>query len=139
MVEESSVNEIVEISRTGNMISSIMIYCCRPHADTIARLHDRGAYVSLKSLLSKNSGINNECKSRMIISENSFSQSHSVGWEKNYQPPKDVYEIVDGVLNLLVVTHQIRGQYSYEGLSLFMALHKVSPIKYVLHLHITRI
>ena len=100
----------------------------RPHCDTILRLHDRGSYISLKSLLSKNSGMGNESKSRLVISENSFSQSHSVGWEKNYSNPKDIFEVVDGILNMVCVTHQIRGQYSYEGLALLMALHKVRKL-----------
>ena len=79
--------------------------------------------ITLKHLLSKNSSIEYDRDAKKLSirrQDKNFSADLTPEWKK----AETLWEVIDGVKNLVDACHQIRG-YSYEALVLDRALHHI--------------
>lgn len=93
------------------------------HPSTARKLHSRASAISLKSLLTKNSGHMGEVSTKYVLSDMSTAAA-AITSERNFKDPSTCHEIVEGVLNMASVVYNIR-PWSYECWSIIRALHSV--------------
>ena len=93
----------------------------RVNARTIRRVHDRSLLVTCKSLSSNNAAICGEKKMQYSLKPTEEDETILLGG-RGYVECKTVFEIVDSVMNLVAIIHQVR-PYSYEAIALLRALH----------------
>ena len=90
---------------------------------TIRKLHDRSSLVTCKGLSTNNSGVVGEKKMVYKLQPTDDEDTILMGG-RNYVECKTVFDVVESVLNLVAVVHQIR-PYSYEGLAIIRCLHQI--------------
>ena len=76
-------------------------------------MHDRGACITTKMLLSKNADVS--------IKESNI-EGNKLVTDRKWAAPEAVWEIVEAISNYTVLTYYIRN-YSYEGLAISRAYH----------------
>ena len=90
---------------------------------TVRKIHDRSVLVTCKGLSSSNSGVVREKKMVYKLQPTDDENTILMGG-RSYVECKTVYDVVESVLNLIAVVHQVR-PYSYEGLAILRCLHHV--------------
>ena len=77
------------------------------------KLHDRGQFWSVKSLLSKNNGHAGEIKQHYHFSETSSGPT-GVGVSRHFKEPANCFEVVEAVHNYMAVQWSLR-PYDFSG------------------------
>ena len=95
----------------------------RVNQRTIRRFHDRSILMTTKALATANSGITGEKKMTYRLQHTEEDETLLTGG-RAYQECKTCFDVVESVLNMGALTHQIR-PYSFEAWSLLRAMHHV--------------
>ena len=90
---------------------------------SIRKLHDRSVLVTAKALSTHNSGVTGE-KKMIYKLHNTEDEDTVLMGSKNYQDNKTVSDLVESMLNMTAVLHQVR-PYSYEGLAILRCMHHI--------------
>ena len=93
------------------------------HPGTLCKLSDKGAFVEIKNLLTKNSGVGMEKKKLLKVMEVG-QEDFSMGLNTNWAQAKTVWEVMDAGFNLLAAEFMIRS-YSYSTIAMLRCLHDV--------------
>ena len=118
--------------RTTSLYLDHLMGSRTPHFSTIRAAHNKISHLSVKLLLTQNNGACGEKKMKLLVSNNETdTDGMAVRIDKNWQEPKSVHEIVEGVMSMMGIEHQIH-PHSFQFMALLRALHQIRLAKYEL-------
>ena len=74
---------------------------------TVKKIHDRGQFLPVKSLLAKNNGHQGELRQHYHLSE-TYSGPTAVGVSRHFKEPVSCFEVMEAVHNYMAVQWSIR-------------------------------